>query len=488
MSEPASVAQMQRFVADLRTIDVFADLAAEDLNWLAERMEEVRYRAGEIYGRTGDPVDYLVVLLEGELQVERHDAPGSPVIIVNAGHVTGLLPFSRLANFRGVARASLPSRGLRLHKQHFPDMLHRIPLLGQRLVALMSDRIREITRLETQQEKLMALGKLSAGLAHELNNPAAAARRAAQTLREAMENVRNVSMKLLQYPVTDKQRETLLQFEVGLVKTVQDTSARAAAGRDPLEVSDREDEITAFLEQHHVEESWKVAPLLAEVGVTRKKLDALAAEVGDQLLNNGLRRVSALITIFGLIQEIDNSTRRISDLVTAIKRYSYMDQAPMQEVDLHDDLENTLKIFAHRLKNGVAVNREYDPDLPRICAFGSELNQVWTNIIDNAIDAMHGKGELRVRTARDLDCAVVEIGDNGPGIPREIQSRIYEPFFTTKKVGEGTGLGLDTAARIVRRHHGSIEVKSQPGDTRFRVRLPIQQPKAQPQEDEAKKA
>lgn len=485
MSEPASVSQVERFIADLRAINVFADLSSEDLHWLAERMEEVRFRSGEIYGRPGDAVEYLFVLLEGELQVERQDAPGSPFLIVTAGHVTGLLPFSRLTNFRGIARASQPSRGLRLHKRHFSEMVSRIPLLGQRLVALMSDRIREITRLETQQEKLMALGKLSAGLAHELNNPAAAARRAAQTLHEAMENVRGISMKLLQYNVTDKQREILLQFEVELLQAVKNSSARALSEQDPLEISDRTDDIASFLEQHRVEESFKVAPVLAEVGVTRSKLESLAPQIGDQLLNTGLRRIAALVTIFGLLQEIDNSTRRISDLVTAIKRYSYMDQAPMQEVDLHEDLENTLKIFAHRLKTGVSVVREYDPNLPRVCAFGGELNQVWTNIIDNAIDAMNGKGELRVRTARDLDHAVVEIADNGPGIPKEIQSRIFDPFFTTKKVGEGTGLGLDTAVRIVLRHHGSLEVKSQPGDTRFRVRLPIQQPKAQAQEEEA---
>jgi len=484
MSEGASVKQAERIVADLRTISVFADLSADDLNWLAGRMEEVRYRGGEVYGRPGDPAEYLFVLLEGELQVERQDAPGSPFIIVTAGHVTGLLPFSRLTNFRGTARASLPSRGLRLHKRHFSEMVSRIPLLGQRLVALMSDRIREITRLETQQEKLMALGKLSAGLAHELNNPAAAARRAAQTLREAMEHIRAVSMKLLQYNVTDKQRETLLQFEIELLEAFRNSSARALSPQDPLEISDRTDDIASFLEQHKVEESWKVAPVLAEAGVTRPKLETLTADIGDPLLNNGLRRVSGLITVFGLVQEIDNSTRRISDLVTAIKRYSYMDQAPMQEVELHEDLENTLKIFAHRLKTGVSVIREYDPNLPRVCAFGSELNQVWTNIIDNAIDAMNGKGELRIRTVRDFDYAVVEIADSGPGIPKEVQSRIFDPFFTTKKVGEGTGLGLDTAMRIVLRHHGSIEVKSQPGDTRFRVRLPIQQPKAQAQEEE----
>ena len=482
MSEAASASQIARFVGDLRTISVFADLPAEDLEWIAQRMEEVHFHAGEVYGRTGDPADYMIVLFEGELQVER---PNAPTLTVEAGHVSGLLPYSRLTQFRGTARAVLPSRLLRLHKQYFPDMLHRSPILGQRLVALMSDRIREITRLETLQEKLMALGKLSAGLAHELNNPAAAARRAAQTLREAMEYVRGVSMKLLQYPVSDKQRETLLQFELELVKGVQSASAYAAAQKDPLEISDREEEINAFLEQHHVEEPWKVAPILAETGVTREKLEGLAAEIGDQLLNNGLRRVSGLITIFGLIQEIDNSTRRISDLVTAIKRYSYMDQAPMQEVDLHEDLENTLKIFGHRLKAGISVARDYDVNLPRVCAFGSELNQVWTNLIDNAIDAMGGKGELRIRTAHELDCAIVEIGDNGPGISAEIQTRIFDPFFTTKKQGEGTGLGLDTAMRIIRRHHGSIELKSQPGDTRFRVRLPIQQPKAQAHQEEA---
>lgn len=488
MSEPASVSQLERFIADLRTVNVFVDLPPEDLSWLAERMEEVRFRGGEIYGRAGDPVEHLFVLLEGELQIERQDAPGSPFIIVTAGHVTGLLPFSRLTSFRGTARASQASRGLRLHKRHFSEMVSRIPLLGQRLVALMSDRIREITRLETQQEKLMALGKLSAGLAHELNNPAAAARRAAQTLHEAMENVRGVSMKLLQYNVTDKQRETLMRFEVELLEAVRNSSARAVSEQDPLEISDRTDDLAAFLDDHHVEESFKVAPILAEVGVTRPKLQDLAAQIGDQLLNNGLRRISALVTIFGLLQEIDNSTRRISDLVTAIKRYSYMDQAPMQEVDLHEDLENTLKIFGHRLKTGVSVVREYDPNLPRVCAFGGELNQVWTNIIDNAIDAMNGKGELRVRTVRDFDYAVVEIADNGPGIPQEIQSRIFDPFFTTKKVGDGTGLGLDTAMRIVLRHHGSLEVKSQPGATRFRVRLPIRPPKAQSQEEEPAKS
>lgn len=465
--------QAARFVAALRLISVFGDLPAEDLEWLASRMDEVILHAGEIFARPGDPVEYLSIILEGEIQFERTDTPGSPLLIASAGQVTGLLPFSRLTQVRGMARAVLPSRLLRLHKQYFPEMLHRMPQLAQRLVALMSDRIREVTRMETQQEKLMALGKLSAGLAHELNNPAAAARRAAQTLMEAMENVRAASLKLLQHSFSEAQRVGMLQFEQEAMKQ---SASPPEGSSDPLELSDREEAITNWLERHAVPEPYEIASLLADAWVSPQKLDALAATTGRDTVGYVLRRVAALITVYGLVREIDNSTRRISDLVTAIKRYSYMDQGSLQEVSLQEDLDNTLKIFGHRLKNGITVIRDYDPQLPRVCAHGGELNQVWTNLIDNAIDAMNGNGELRVRALRELDCAVVEIRDNGPGIPADVQGRVFDPFFTTKKVGQGTGLGLDTAMRIVRKHHGSIELKSQPGDTRFRVRLPFQQP------------
>ncbi|HLV94158.1 MAG TPA: ATP-binding protein [Candidatus Acidoferrales bacterium] len=483
MSEPQMDDQAARFVAALRLISVFGDLPAEDLEWLASRMDEVILRAGEIFARPGDPVEYLSVILEGEIQFERTDTPGSPLLVASAGQVTGLLPFSRLTQVRGMARAVLPSRLLRLHKQYFPEMLHRMPQLAQRLVALMSDRIREVTRMETQQEKLMALGKLSAGLAHELNNPAAAARRAAQTLMEAMENVRAASLKLLQHSFSEAQRVAMLQFEQEVMKQ---SASPAEQSSDPLEFSDREEAVTNWLERNAIPEPYEIASLLADAGVSPHKLDALAATTGKNAVGYVLRRVAALITVYGLVREIDNSTRRISDLVTAIKRYSYMDQGSLQEVSLQEDLDNTLKIFGHRLKNGITVIRDYDPQLPRVCAHGGELNQVWTNLIDNAIDAMNGKGELRVRALHELDCAVVEIRDNGPGIPPDVQGRVFDPFFTTKKVGQGTGLGLDTAMRIVRKHHGSIELKSQPGDTRFRVRLPFQQPTELSQGERAK--
>lgn len=484
MSETSSATQIERHIRDLKTFNIFRDLPEADLQWLAEHMDEVKHSAGEVYAHQGDPLDHLMVLLEGEVQFERQEAPGVTLFQVTAGNVTGLLPFSRLTNYKGTARAVTEIRALSLHRKHFPEMLQRMPLLGQRLVALMSDRIRENTRQETQQDKLMALGKLSAGLAHELNNPAAAARRAAQSLGEAMTNVREASLRFFKKPLPDETRVGIMDFE----KTVLDrANSKHTTVEDPLEVSDREERITEWLEQYGAEEPWKVAGELAQAGVQVDELEELARVTGREIISPVLKRVASIVTIYGLIAEIDNTTKRIGDLVTAIKRYSYMDQSPIQEVDLREDLENTLKIFGHRIKKGVNVVREYDPNLPKVCAYGGELNQVWTNLIDNAIDAMNGNGELRVKAARELDHVVVEIGDNGTGVPAELQNKIFDPFFTTKGVGEGTGLGLDTAMRIVRKHHGSIELKSTPGDTRFRVRLPLDQPKAlaQPLERQA---
>jgi signal transduction histidine kinase len=464
-SEKAPIA-----VGELRNVPVFADLQDEQLAWLAEHFEEARFEAGSVFMRPGDPIDYLVVLLEGEIRYQRTETTDRPSFTVRAGQVTGLLPYSRLARAAGTGRAILPSRMLRLHKDYFPEMLRRMPELGKRLVALMSDRIRETTRLETEYEKLLALGKLSAGLAHELNNPASAARRAASGLIEALEAVRDASLRLLQQPLTNMQREAIARFEIEAAHRAPATSS------NPLEIRDREDRLTEWLEAREVPEPWNIAPALADSCIEPAELDGLAAEIGLSVMEPALARVARILAIYGLVREIDNSTRRISELVSAVREYSYMDQVASQEVDVRQGLENTLLIFGHRLKSGITVTRNYAPDLPRIFARGSELNQVWTNLIDNALDAMGAKGELRVRTVREPDGILVEIGDTGPGIPPEIQPRIFDPFFTTKGVGEGTGLGLDTACRIVRNHHGAIQVESKPGDTRFQVRLPLTQP------------
>jgi len=471
LAENLTSATGRSLIDDLSKIEVFANLPQEQIAWLAEHCEEKQFQPGEIMGREGEPLDYLTVILEGEILIQRGSGADEIIFRGFAGQVTGLLPYSRLTHYSGTSRAVLRTRIAVLHRSLFPEMLQRMPVLGQRLVSIMADRIRETARMETQRDKLVALGKLSAGLAHELNNPAAAAQRATASLRETLETVRDASIRLARHALTTEQREMITGFE-------REAGHAPTISADPLAQSDREERINTWLETRHVPDGWKIAPAIADAGVEIPKLECLAGEVGDEVLCDALTRIASLITIAKLIEEIEISTRRISYLVQAIKEYSYMDQAAMKEVDLHQGLENTLTILHYQLKGGITVVRDYDESLPRVCAFGGELNQIWTNLMANAIEAMHGKGELRVRTAQELDRVLVEIGDNGPGIPADILPHIFEPFFTTKGVGEGTGLGLDTVGRIVRNHHGEIRVSSRPGDTRFQVFLPLTQPKS----------
>lgn len=320
-----------------------------------------------------------------------------------------------------------------------------------------------------KNEKLIALGTLAAGLAHEMNNPAAAARRAAGQLHETFQRLSSLALKLNQHQMTIAQ----LAFVADLLSQATER-ATTASQLDPLTHSDREDSVTAWLETHGVADGWKLAPILVGAGLDTEWLDTVVDRVAADSLGDVLSWISAMLTGVELLNEIEQSTARISQLVRAIKNYSYMDRASLQEIDVHEGLESTLTILGYKLKGGVVVTREYDRSLPRISAYGSELNQVWTNLIDNAIDAMGGRGQIWVRTSRENDHVLVEIADNGPGIPPDIQPHIFEPFFTTKGVGVGTGLGLDISYRVVvGKHHGDIRVFSKPGDTHFQVRLPI---------------
>ena len=455
--------------AALRGISIFADLRDDQLQWFAANAEDSYLTAGETLLHEGAPADALYVLLEGEIQGRRESGPqDSRRFIARAGQVTGYLPFSRMTTFPIAIRAVVPTRAARLHKDRFPEMLERIPELLPRLVGVLADRIRDVSRADVQQEKLMALGKLSAGLAHELNNPASAARRAAEGLRENMRWLRDVNRKLDDRSLTCSERLMLASIEQ---ETMEHLSA--APILDALEQSDREEEIASWLKRNNLLNGSKLAGGLVEAGVDQNCLGQLAAKFRGEVLSQVLERLVAAVGAERLTREIENSTGRIAELVRAIKEYTYMDQTPEQEIDVHKGIESTLTILKYRLKKGVEVKRDYDPNLPRVCAHGSELNQIWTNLIDNAIDAMGGKGEITIHTRKELDSIQVEIIDNGPGISEEIMPHIFEPFFTTKSVGEGTGLGLDTVYRIVRNHHGEVTVDSVPGRTAFTVRLPL---------------
>ena len=408
----------------------------------------------------------MFVVLEGQLQARGEIGGETIVIAMKPGDVTGVLPFSRMKQFTVGARAVTDARVLRFPSSFFPDLVQKMPELTQRLVGLMSDRIRETTRLEQQRDRLASLGKLSAGLAHELNNPASAAKRATSQLRDVLKKIRDASHELGRRDLTAAQKSEIEKLEASFVQSNE-------VPPDPLAVSDLEGHIDSLLRSHGQSDLWQMAADLARKNVNPEALESLFAILDPDTAQAALVRIAASVEVATLLNEIESGTSRISDLVCAIKEYTFMDQTPIQNVDIVKSLETTLTILNHKLKRGVVVQRDYQRVPLLVNSFGSELNQVWTNIIDNAIDAMGGKGELRVRTYREDNCVVVEIADNGPGILPEIRSHIFEPFFTTKGVGEGTGLGLDTVQRIVKKHRGNIQVSSKPGDTRFQVWLPL---------------
>ena len=473
IAPPSHPTPQAEIITALRTITAIDGLTEDEYRWLATHGKESVGEDGAMVFTEGSPADSMVFILKGEVHVRRHNGGPMAMWIGRAGAMTGKLPFSRMKTYGGDGYTVGPSWSLQIHESLFPAMLAAIPSMTQRVVSAMMGRVREVTRMEQQAEKLDALGKLAANLAHELNNPASAAQRSASSLFSELRQYGDQKYRMGNLCLPDSITSKYRSWVVNVRAIMAERDAQGGVV-DILAESDRETDLIQWLEAHNIPNPWAIAPALAETGLPAAHLDELADIMPSEALPVAVATVASSLRVERMAETVVNSTVRIFDLIRAIKDYSYMDQAPIQDVDLAQSLENTLVMFKSRLQH-VKVETEFDPALPPVAAYGRELNQVWTALIENALDAMKDHGTLRLCTRLQGQMAFVEIWDTGPGISPELKSRIFEPFFTTKAPGRGLGLGLDTAQRILQRHSGYIHVESRPGATCFQIRLPLDQ-------------
>ncbi|MFC4852319.1 ATP-binding protein [Actinophytocola glycyrrhizae] len=465
--------------ARLRELFLFADLTDEQLAWVAANSDVVSYRKGEVVSVEGEPAECFYVLLSGtlsmvrtvrgdEVEVTRSDQPG-----VYSGATQFYLGDQVDQEYGATVRAVTDAEFLALPAVDFAAKFRQWFPMAVHLLQGMFVGIRNADELVGQRERLLALGKLTAGLTHELNNPAAAAVRASETLRERFAGMRHKLGLLADGHFDGLQLHRLTKIQEKFI-------ARMAAAPEltPIQVADLEDELGDWFDDHEVAGGWDLAPVFVAAGITTADLDELANVVDPGFLSPALRWLSYTVETENLLIEVKESTKRISALVGAAKQYSQLDRTPHQEIDLHEGIDATLVMLSGKIPEGVRIVKDYDKALPHVPAYAAELNQVWTNLLDNAVAAVHDHGDrtgtITVRTARDGDTALVEVIDTGPGVPPELKRRVFEPFFTTKGVGQGTGLGLDVSWRVVvNRHGGDLRVVSEPGDTHFQVRLPL---------------
>lgn len=461
-AEPVSVANI---VTALRGLPVLDGLSETEYTWLAIHGTLQERENDALLFKEEQPARTMHILLSGEVHVRRSNTGPFSIFTGRAGQLSGKLPFSRMKRYGGDGWSVGTVRSLDFDESLFPEMIAAIPSMAQRCVSILLDRVREVTRLEQQSEKLTALGKLAGNLAHELNNPASAAQRTASTLLVDLKSFGELAFHLGTLNMSPEQYSSIIAWGKRVRSQPRETLALTAA--------DHEELLLRWLTAHGVPEPWSLAPALAECSATPSQLDELAGTVPGCALPQILAVFATSVRVERMAETVIGSTARIFDLISAIKDYSYMDQALLQEVNLAHSLEATLAMLQSRL-SGITVQTSFDAQLPPISAYGSELNQVWTALLENALDAMEGHGVLRLITTCAGNMAIVEIWNSGPMIDPAIRYRIFEPFFTTKAPGAGLGLGLDTAQRIVSRHSGYLTVDSRPDSTCFQVRLPIE--------------
>jgi signal transduction histidine kinase len=464
-------------IDELRSLFLFEKLSDEQLRWLCEHGHVEHFEPGTVFTE-GDPATCFYVLLDGQLVLSKRVA-GDEVEInrtsyrgAYAGAMTSYMGDRMPQTYSASMRVVEPSRFYVIDADSFAQLMREWFPMAVHLLEGAFFGGRRTVEMVGQRERLLALGTLSAGLTHELNNPASAAVSATSALRERVAGMRH-KLALI---AGSKYDRTTMEAIIRLQEEAAERVPKAVA-LDPLEASDREDTISDWLEDRGCTDAWQLAPTFVQSNIDIAFLEHVAATVDEATLGSAMRWLYYTVETELLMNEIEDATTRVSTLVGAAKQYSQLDRAPFQIADVHELLDSTLMMLSGKMPPGITVVREFDRSLPSIPAYAAELNQVWTNLIENAVQAMDGHGTLTVRTGMDREMLFVEFADTGPGVPKEIQGRIFEPFFTTKPVGQGTGLGLDISYRIVvKKHHGDLSVQSVPGDTRFRVCLPLTAP------------
>lgn len=453
----------------LKSINLFAGLSADELDRLCAQAEAITLNTGESLFSEGDPSDCVFVIQSGEIEIHKYSNEQPVLLAVRGpGELIGELSLIEDIQRTASARARTPARVVRLPRAAFTYLLETSPSAARILLDTVIDRLRTNDLLLRQSERMAQLGELTAGIAHELNNPAAAVRRGVEQLATALAWTRRSEQNATRLGLDD-------QVLRAIDKMVDDRFAdqHLYIAQDPISRAEQITELEERLESQGVSNSWEVAPELIDMGADLRELESLLPNVSQEVSAAALDWLAAHFSVRSILKGIQQGTDQISEIIRALKTYTYLDQAPSQWVDIHEGLDNTLILLRHEWKAGITIHRQYAPGLPRVLAYGSELNQVWTNILANAIDAMDGKGQITITTSTQAGWVVVEIEDNGPGIPPEIQPRVFDMYYTSKPPGKGTGLGMNLSYRIIQKHHGELTFETAPGRTRFIARLPV---------------